>query len=243
MGSVKWGSEGGQSLGGRDGDRAHKSVGHRRHCCFLKKGAGCGEEGGEETGAGLLEDSMSCAQCIRKVLKTARAPHQTHTAVKQHSTRPPAAERQASSPRRHAHHTPVKQAASPPPVPHTSVAWPRWQCSHPGAPGPLTTANHPWYVRVCPPYRHPTPGTKRCPAQALPLPPISSLPAAPFQVENDSQFYVVSFKQTPWPGPRADAEFSIDLEKGSLGISKTSETWFLTALCPDSFTLPPSPLQ
>jgi len=55
-------------------------------CCYLlKKGTGGGEEGGEETGARLLKDSMSCAQCIRKVLKTAKAPHQTHTAVKQPS--------------------------------------------------------------------------------------------------------------------------------------------------------------
>lgn len=75
-------------------------------CCFLKKGAGCGEEEGEETGAGLLKDSMSCAQCIRKVLKTAKAPNQTHTAAKQHSERPPTAERQPSSPRPCTSHPP-----------------------------------------------------------------------------------------------------------------------------------------
>lgn len=109
---MKWGGEGGQPLGGRDGDRVPRSLGHRRRCCFLKKGAGCGEEGGEETGAGLLEDSMSCAQCIRKVLKTAKAPHQTHTAAKQHSTHPSAAERQPAPP------TPRTSSIPSAPAPH-----------------------------------------------------------------------------------------------------------------------------
>lgn len=85
---MKWASKEGQSLGRKDEDRANRSVGHRHHCCFLKKGTGCGEEGREEMGAGLLKDSMSCAQCIRKVLKTAKAPHQTHTTTKRLSTHP-----------------------------------------------------------------------------------------------------------------------------------------------------------
>lgn len=153
-------------------------------CCFLKKGAGCGEEEGEEIGAGLLKDSMSCAQCIRKVLKTAKAPHQTHTTAKQHSVHH-RLQRGSLAPPTLAHHIPPKKVASPQPVPHASTPWPRWQCSHPGAhtPGPMTSPNHPWYVQVYPPHGHPTPEAKRGPAQTFPLPPISFLPVAPFQVE------------------------------------------------------------
>lgn len=142
---------------------------------------------------------------------------------------------------------PTKQAAYPRAMPHASMAWPGRQCSNPAhTPGPLPAPNHAWYVQVCPTHRHPTPGAKRGPAQTLPLPPISFLPAAPFQVENDLQLYVVSFRQTSCLGQRGHTGFSIDLKERrqiSLGISRTNETWFLMALCPDSFALPPSPLQ
>lgn len=96
-----------------------------------------GRAGGEETGAGLLEDSMSCAQCIRKVLKTAKAPHQTYTAV--NSTAVPTGCREAAQPPRPSHSTPEKGAPSPLPLPHTTTAWPRCQSFHPCSPGLLTT--------------------------------------------------------------------------------------------------------
>lgn len=146
---------------GRDRDRAHRSVGHRHCCCFLKKDTGSWEEGGEETGAGLLEDSMSCAQCIRKVLKTAKAPHQTYTAVNAQQC-PGAAESPPSSPCP-SHSTPENWALSPLPCP-----------SHHGMAR----------VSEIPPMLTWTSGYPRRDAHLRPFP---SLPPAPFQVENDLQ--------------------------------------------------------
>lgn len=51
---------------------------------LLRRESDCGRKK-RKTGIRLLKDSMSCAQCIRKVLKLGTATHQTYPAKKQHS--------------------------------------------------------------------------------------------------------------------------------------------------------------